>query len=185
VELRDKQRRLVARHRLPYQFTSVPKRKPVKGRDESLSQYTSFQPQYPQQDPILTSATLERLAPTEGPVLGGLMVLLSGINFPSPPAYIYARFGALVIPTVCETTCSALDQGIDPILSTGVIRIRSNVFCPLPLIQEWSKSLCPYITTLKDPNLGKVTAGSDTHLPVNACASSNFPRRSYWLKDTH
>ena len=148
VELRDKNRLLVAHCRLPYRFSSVPKRSNVRGRDDLESQHTSSQRdlnrplqgshpvppiptlpavsrpepyphrpstlsqrshsqymrQHPQHDTNNSSAVLERLAPSEGPVSGGPRVLLSGINFPPPPECIYARFGSLVTQTVRETT---------------------------------------------------------------------------------
>lgn len=136
VELRDKHRLLVARDRLPYQFTSVPKKKNAPSQYMSGQQNTSPHLQNMPCNPSLptspavpgsehhphgysdppqrhhpeyqdaqhatnhSSATLERLAPTEGPVLGGLTILLSGTNFPSPPECIYAKFGSLVTPTV-------------------------------------------------------------------------------------
>lgn len=59
--------------------------------------------QYEQHDTDNSSTVLERLAPSEGPLHGGLRVLLSGVNFPPPPECIYARFGSLVTQTVRET----------------------------------------------------------------------------------
>lgn len=153
VELRDENRLLVAHHRLPYQFASVPKRRNVRSRDDLRSQHTPSQQdsshplqephsslpiptspavprsepysrrynalsqrphlqyirQYEQHDTNDRSAVLERLAPSEGPLPGGLRVLLSGINFPPPPECIYARFGSLVTQTVRETTSFAVE----------------------------------------------------------------------------
>ena len=152
VELRDENRLLVAHHRLPYRFASVPKRRSVRRRDDAESQHTPSQQdsshplqephpglpiptspaaprpepysrrysafsqrphlqymrQYAQHDTNDRSAVLERLAPSEGPLPGGLRVLLSGINFPPPPECIYARFGSLVTQTVRETISFAV-----------------------------------------------------------------------------
>ena len=48
-----------------------------------------------------SATVLQRLAPAEGPVSGGPTILLSGINFPPPyQQMVYARFGAVVVPTV-------------------------------------------------------------------------------------
>jgi len=142
VELRDENRLLVAHYRLPYQFTSVPRKKIARSRDNLQSQHTASQRsssqephfgppnptspavprsrhhsrrysalpqrphhmyQYTQPDANHSFAILERLAPSEGPVPGGLRVLLSGRNFPSSSDCIYARFGSLVTQTVRET----------------------------------------------------------------------------------
>ena len=138
MELRDKHHLLVAHFPLPYQFTSVPRRKNpevMPWQHTPVQQNASHQPQdlypdhsipapsavppgsehhsrghsVPQQvhqyvphDTNPNSVMLERLAPSQGHVLGGFRILLSGINFPSPPAPIYAKFGALVTGTVRE-----------------------------------------------------------------------------------
>jgi len=214
VELRDENRLLVAHHRLPYQFASVPKTKRSRmSRDDSQSQYTpslrdsshglqSGPPnptspavprpehshrynalphrphprQYTQHDPDNSPAILERLAPSEGPLPGGLRVLLSGINFPSPPECIYARFGSLVTQTVREIPILRLRSKTDPALSSGITRIHLNASYQRHHIRGWCQFPCLYIITLKDLLSDRVTAGSNTLLTVNACASSAFRR---------
>jgi hypothetical protein len=57
--------------------------------------------QQPQLDSNYPAPVLQRLAPAEGPTSGGPTILLSGINFPQPPQQmVYARFGAVAVPTV-------------------------------------------------------------------------------------
>src|SRR5260370_25554325 len=56
----------------------------------------------PQMHPYLfyDSALLETLAPEEGPINGGLRVLLSGSNLPPHNVPVYARFGTSVANAV-------------------------------------------------------------------------------------
>ena len=70
VELRDENRLLVAQCRLPYRFSSVPKRTNVRSRDDSQSQHTSSQwdSSHPLQGPppvpfIPTSPAVPRAEP--------------------------------------------------------------------------------------------------------------------------
>jgi hypothetical protein len=127
------------------------------------------------------TVSLERLAPSEGPVLGGLRILLSGINFPPPPETIYARFGSLVTQTVRKTIHLTLEPDTDPGFSAGITHIRSNATCHLHPIRDRSKSPCPYISTPKDLNSDRVIAGSNISLTRNACGSPAFPWCSSWL----
>ena len=173
MELRDKHD-LVAHYRLPYQFTSVPKKKKPK---DMPSQHTpdqqniSHQPhqdlhpgpsiptpsavppgsehhsrgysepphmhQYAPHEPNQHSAMLERLAPSQGHVLGGIRILLSGVNFPSPPTCIYAKFGSFVTGAVRETARFALELETNPVPRSGITRIHLNACCRLHLIQGW------------------------------------------------
>jgi len=88
---------------------SFPTPSAVPGPDHHSREYSAppqrvhpeYMRQYAPHDTNHSSVVLERLAPSEGPVLGGLTILLSGVNFPSPPECIYAKFGSLVTPTVC------------------------------------------------------------------------------------
>ena len=57
--------------------------------------------QHLQPNSNLSVSILQRLAPAEGPVSGGPTIMLSGVNFPPPhQQMVYARFGAVVVPTV-------------------------------------------------------------------------------------
>lgn len=214
VELRDERHLLVAQCRLPYQFTSVPKKKPLRSMSPQHTpgqHHPSHQPQNLPEPSISTqstvppgsehqpheeyialthirpngpqetnqnSAMLQRLAPSQGPVLGGFRILLSGINFPAPPTCIYAKFGSLVTWTVCTTARFTMDLETNPALSSGITHLHLNACCRLLLIQGWWKSPCPYIPTLKDPLSERVLAGSCTLLTANACESFAFGRRS-------
>ena len=65
---------------------------------QSPDPLTNFHPGPVDQHSNIASV-LHRLAPSEGPVSGGPIILLSGTDFPSRPT-IYARFGTVVVPTV-------------------------------------------------------------------------------------
>jgi hypothetical protein len=158
---------------------------PAVRRSEQSSHRYSALPQRPhpqhirqpsQHDTNNSSAILERLAPSEGPLPGGLRILLSGANFPPPPECIYARFGSLVTQTVREIRALRWKIEIDPALSSGITRIHLNAYYQRHHIQGWCQFPCPYIITRKDLLSDRVTAGSNTLLTVNACASSAFRR---------
>jgi len=67
-------------------------------RPVSVHEQPQINSNYPDPD-------LHRFALSEGPVSGGPTILLSGTNFPSPQM-VYARFGTVVVPTVCPLLLS-------------------------------------------------------------------------------
>ena len=155
----------------PEPYSRRPTALPQRSHPRDIRQYTSH-------DTNDSSAILERLAPSEGPLPGGLRVLLSGINFPSPPECVYARFGSLVTQTVRETPVLRWRLEIYTALSSGITCIHSNAYYHHHHIRGWCQFPCPYIITLKDLLSDRATAGSNTLLTVNACASLAFRRCS-------
>src|SRR5258706_9390024 len=86
--------------------------------------------QHLQPNPNFSASILQRLAPAEGPVSGGPTILLSGINFPPPhQQVVYARFGAVVVPTVW--LLFLLPQETNSIPRPGTMHTRSNAGCLL------------------------------------------------------
>jgi len=81
---------------------------------------------YSQPNPTHIPPVLRRLSPADGPVTGGPIILISGINFPPPTQHIvYVRFGSVVVPTVRLVLVS--QQKTDSIDSPGKTHTRSSV----------------------------------------------------------
>lgn len=179
---RDSSHPLQGPHPVPPIPTSpaVSRPEPYTRRHSTLAQRSHLQyiRQYTEHDTNNSSTVLERLAPSEGPLPGGLRVLLSGVNFPPPPECIYARFGSLVTQTVRETTSLRWRLETDAALSSGITRLHSGACCQRHRIRGWCQFPCPYIITLMHLLSDRVTAGSNTLPTVNACASPAFSRCS-------
>ena len=122
VKLHDEAGHLVAHCPLPYDFiikqngnrvsnprrqAHAPAQQQVLRPGSNLPSVTSLEPILP--DPLASSQldsshmgpVLQTLAPSKGPTSGGLIILISGINFP-PPTHqsLYVKFGNLDANTV-------------------------------------------------------------------------------------
>ena len=153
LKLRDESDKLVAHCLLPYKFVVR-----ANGNDTGVGYYETQQqivfpvpnqPPAPILEPVAPmnfhfipanqhfqpnsnspASILQRLAPAEGPVSGGSTILLSGINFPPPHQQtVYARFGAVVVPTVW--LLFLLPQTTYTIRRSGTIHTRSSASCLL------------------------------------------------------
>jgi len=116
-----------------------------------------FVNQHSQLNPNFSASILQRLAPAEGPVSGGLNILLSGTNFPTHPYQLYARFGTVVVPTVRllflppqKTNSSRRSGTTHTRSSAGYLLLRPRVRSALHF---------HYPTSPEDRNLARVTAG--------------------------
>jgi len=104
-----------------------------------------------------TVPILRRLTPGEGPVSGGPTILLSGVNF--PPSYqhiIYARFGAVVVPTVGLLFLPL--QKTNSIRRSGSIHTRSSATYPLLRLRGQSALRSHCLRSLEDQDSARVTA---------------------------
>ena len=92
--------------------------------------------QHVQPNSNLSASILQRLSPAEGPLSGGPTILLTGINFPPPhQQMVYARFGAVVVPTVW--LLFLLPQKTYSIRRCGTIHTRSSASCLLLRPRGW------------------------------------------------
>ena len=140
----------------------VPNQPPAPTRSPVPPMNFHFAPasQHLQPNPNPSAAILQRLAPAEGPVSGGPTIWLSGINFPPPnQQMLYARFGAVVVPTVW--LLFLLPQKTYPIHRSGSIHTRSSAGClRLRLRGQWMLH-SHYTISPEDRNSARVTARLD------------------------
>ena len=160
VELHDVSGQLVARSLLPYEFVvkangngnSNGRPRPYKSARQrtkqprldpsSASALELRSPELPgrsylgsaddlsQHNTNSIAPVLRKLSPVEGPVSGGPIIMISGINFPPPDQQIiYARFGNVVVPTVRLVLLSQLKT--DSIHRPGKTHLRSSASYPL------------------------------------------------------
>jgi hypothetical protein len=111
-----------------------------------------------QLNPNFSASILQRLAPTEGPISGGLTILLSGINFPLlSQQIIYARFGSVVVPTVWLLFLPL--RKTNSIHSSGTTNTHSNASCLLLPLRGQSVLHSHYTMSPEHQNSAGVTAG--------------------------
>ena len=158
LKLHDESDNLVAHCFLPYKFV-VRANGNDTGVDCEIPEHATVQ-QQTQWHSNLSASILQRLAPAEGPVSGGPTILLTGINFPPPyQQIVYARFGAVVVPTVW--LLFFLLQNTHSIGRSGTIHTRSSASCLLLRLRGQSALHSHYVRKPEDRNSVRVTARLD------------------------
>jgi hypothetical protein len=204
IKLHDESGHLAAHYLLPYEFTvkangnGAPRGGAPRGRTPARQQALrrgltpppapTLDPRSPEppassQHSQLNSnhmaPVLQMLSPDNGPVNGGPIILISGINFPPPiqQQVIYVKFGTTAVPAVRSVLLS--QRKTYSIFRTGEIHIRSHASCLfLRLDQVQSRLHSLYFRSPEDHNSATVAARLHITRNVTKCWSPLASRRA-------
>ena len=122
-----------------------------------------------------TEPSLQSLYPALGPIMGGSLVTVSGIGFPSTLAHsVTCKFGASE-PTLAQRVAASAYACTTPLtqsihLSTMRLSFNGQDFTPIGIIYEYVQ---PTIINQVDPACGPVNGGTGIQI-----TGGPFPQRS-------